>query len=122
MNLFDYYIRSLSKYPISNWGVYHDNGIDYPFIELAVTGYPKENLTATFDDRDRLLTIEADAARKDDHTTYYQKAIATRAFKFQTYVNELYRVKSVNVKDGLLRVVFEEDPKRQESIKQLTIS
>lgn len=77
------------------------------FIELAVTGFSKDELKAYFDD-EGLFVVEGTKEKKSSDTKreYFERNLSTKSFtrKFRTPKNtELVKIEA---KDGLLTIEF----------------
>lgn len=81
------------------------------FIRLAIAGLSKENLTVSFDDEKRLLTVTYKKPETEEKGRKYEHAgIAKRSFKYTRYIEpkfELVRA-STAIESGCLVIEFRE--------------
>ena len=77
------------------------------FIEIALAGYSKENLSIVVEDG--VLSIEAKGLPDSgDGRTHIHKGIATRKFKRDFKLGEYVKVESADFDNGLLTVTLQE--------------
>ena len=95
--------ETTSNYPPYNI-VQKDNTT---FIEIALAGYSKENLSIVVEDG--VLSIEAKGLPDSgDGRTHIHKGIATRKFKRDFKLGEYVKVESADFDNGLLTVTLQE--------------
>lgn len=115
--IFDSFIRGFDNngFPVINKGVVDKT----PFLEVAVTGIPKENIEVNFDTVNRILEIKVTKPETDKQ--YYVKQIAQRSFTREYAISDKYDIDWVSVVDGLLHIRFKES-EQVKSIKRLEIN
>lgn len=108
-----------TNYPPMNKGVIGEQ----PFIEIALTGFKKEDVEVTFNKRDRKLIVKA-TSQKDENKKYHPKMhkIAQRNFTQEIYVGNIYEVDSVTLENGLLHIRFKESEEAKEQLEIINIS
>ena len=86
-------------------------------FEMAVAGYPKDNLEVTLDNG--RLTIVGKKT-EDEQYEYKFRSLSKKNFKIQYPVSSLYEVDTVTLKDGVLKVVFKQTQKRDSKTLEIT--
>ena len=84
------------------------------FVELALAGYKKENVTVSVEDGALSIEGKCDNSEKN----HLHKGISTKRFKRVFSLGEHVEVKSAELKDGLLTVSLEEilPPEKQPKV------
>jgi molecular chaperone IbpA len=93
--------------------VYHvgDNEI---VIEIALAGYHKDDINISRDNNSVVVTGEREDSTKSNDIKVIRKNIAARSFTKLYTVAAEYDKASASFDDGILSIVFERKPKKEE--------
>lgn len=80
----------------------------YIYIELAVAGYAKDNLSVEL--QKNLLVISGEI-NKDDSMEYLHKGLTTKQFSTSLPINPMFIIDEVTLKNGLLSIRFKKNEK-----------
>lgn len=89
--------------PFLPYNIYKNENNEFVF-ELAVAGYGKDQLEVSY--HNGVLDITGKNINNEKFH-YYHKGLTGKSFKFQFPFSPSVQVKNVNLKDGLLKVIFE---------------
>lgn len=108
---FDYYPEknTTSNYPPTN--IYKDENENY-VLEMAVSGFSKNDITVEETDSAVLITGERKDAESDAGKSYAHRGLAFRKFKREYAKHPDMDVDSCELKDGLLTITFTLKPER----------
>lgn len=108
-----------SKFPPYNFYVEDDSDHGYStwVLELAVAGYAKERLSVQQDKQTLIIAATKDEVNKQ----YEHRGISSRAFEKKVVLGEYVEVKSVELVDGLLKIVLERNIPEAAKPKQFNI-
>ena len=85
-------------------------------INVAVSGYSKNNLDVTWNDG--MLTVEGKGLPYAEEFKVVYNGLSKRAFKAQFPVSPLYQVQEVTLNNGILSVILE---RNEDMIKKVEI-
>ena len=94
--------RANNNYPPHNVVKYSDD--DYE-IQIAVTGFAKDNLTVGLDNN-HLIVVGAQDVSESEECVYLHRGLATRDFKVVFPLAEHIEVGDVVIKNGMLRIAL----------------
>ena len=93
---------------------------DNYLVELAVAGYPKEDLEVTVD-KDTLIIKTCCETNDDEEIEFLHKGIVRRNFTQTFTLGEYMVVKSASMEDGLLTVKIEREVPEEAKPKTIRI-
>jgi molecular chaperone IbpA len=91
-----------NNYPPHNVVKYSDDAYE---IQLAVTGFAKEDITVGLDNQHLIVVGSQDVAESED-TVYLHRGLAARNFKCVFPLAEHIEVGEVTIKHGLLKIAL----------------
>ena len=94
--------KSDTFYPPYN--IYFENEV--PFLEMAVTGFDKENLKFFFDDQG-FLNVEGKKDTDENTRTYQVRKLSSKSFSKKFEIPKNVKVKTITVNNGLAVIEFE---------------
>jgi len=113
-HLTDFYKKDTSYPP---YNVYNSEQ-DRTTIELAVTGFPRENLNAYIDNQGYLVVEGSTNKEENQNRKYIHRGLAQRYFK-KTFMIDNLEVKNIEVKNGIMYIDLE---KNAQDTKKLEIN
>lgn len=104
-----------SNYPKYNITAYPNRNVPEFHVEVAITGFSKEDLNIEFNPQTRILTVKAvlNSRRKYDEENFVQvvRNLATRAFSISFRIDQNLEIDKdkIWVENGILNIVCTEN-------------
>jgi molecular chaperone IbpA len=86
-------------------------------LELAVAGFTKEDLQLTV--KENILTVSGEKTSEPEAAVY--RGIAARDFEQDFVLQEYVKIKSAELKDGMLRITLEQELPEDKKAKSIQI-
>ena len=111
-SIFDEFLNASYKttetYPPYSVSTVTQDGETLGVIEIAATGLSEDNVKVYFDD-ENFLVIEGTYPKEETERTFSHKGLSTKDFKRRFQINKNFVVKTVILKNGLLRIFLKEE-------------
>ena len=110
---------SIENYPPSEMIAFEDK----LSMNVAVAGFKKEDLTITFTQHNRMLTIQGDRSKTSETGTVIYSKIAKRKFSFSQRISTEYDESTIqtSLTDGILSVTLSKKEKPEPKVTKIEI-
>lgn len=110
-----------TQYPPYNHYIKLEDDSSYNVIEIAVTGFDREDISVTVNDDSRTLVVEAKTNTESLEYDYVVRNLAQRSFRRIWSLKPGCEVQSATLENGILRITIGVNPDLKDSVRRVDI-